>query len=214
MWVKKLAGVLVSVCFSVAAWAEVDHHGLYVGGGAGKVKWAGEYAKGVHLYQTTQNLEGGVGAGSVYWGFNFNRIIGLEMDMFVTRDMAETNRYEAQLVQINVGPRVYLPIGERFALSFKMAVAGNAYGETWRRSTTNNGEKKLFWSGGSMTFGLGAHYAVTNNIHLRMTYDMSNPERNLRPAEDDVDNGSGGFWQQPQLDLEIRKAMVGMHYQF
>jgi len=212
---RKFTLACACLLMSGGALAEVDHDGFYVGGGFGHANFTIDY-EGQHLYQSSESVKDGIGSGSVFAGYNFTRMFGLELEMVTTGDLAESEDYEAAVFQISLAPRIEISLGHHVSLHGQFGVASTTYVESWDDVTAkknSNAEDTLTWSGTSLTAGLGVEIAVFSGLNVRIAYDYTDVS-DVSVSDSTAKDGNGATWKVPDLELELSRASVGVFWQF
>lgn len=159
-----------------------DNRGFYIGGAVNKT----ELGSG--------DISGSADATGfgIYGGYQFNDWFGLESNFFAA-DVGEDD-LDVVAGALTFTPTFTARFNETFSVFAKVGVASMAvvvdgYGEDFTAS------------GFGLTYGIGLNAAITENLNLRVSYDMSKGDIDEDSYIDDV-------------DAEIEQLALGLHYQF
>ncbi|WP_299793226.1 porin family protein [uncultured Shewanella sp.] len=174
---------LLAIFASTSVMAANDHTGFYVGGSLGQLELK---AKG---------SETGFGLGA-YGGYNFNEWFGLEANLFVSGDLGD--RY----TDIGAGTFAFTPkftyqIDDTYSVYGKVGIASMAV------VTKDGFYGNEDFSGFGWAYGVGVNASVTENLNIRLGYDVVTGE-----LDSEYYNGA------QNIDTDISNFALGMHYQF
>jgi opacity protein-like surface antigen len=201
-----LSGLMLVMCATCVNAEHIDHLGGFVGGAFGATKFVGEFDSSPYFSDVDEKA----GTINVYGGYNFNRYFGLEGTILISGDLSTGSNYDASYDEITITPKLTVPISERFAFYFKAGVSLASYSEVYDLVPAF-ADDEYFWGGVGLTAGLGVQIAVMQYLHLRISYDHSSIE--FKPTEDTAFDGTFVFVV-PDLDADINRTSIGMHYQF
>jgi opacity protein-like surface antigen len=168
--------------FALPVIAENDHTGFYVGGAVNNVEFKVDDAE-----KTT-----GLG---IYGGYNFSHWFGLEANLFASGNLGDD---EADVIAatFTVTPKFTWQFNDTFSGYAKIGLASMALAIDTPYSDTT-------FSGVGITYGVGLTASVTENLNIRLSYDVTRGD-----LESDDYN-----WVN-DLDSEIKQLALGLHYQF
>ncbi|WP_345742555.1 porin family protein [Shewanella algicola] len=161
-----------------------DNNGFYIGGAINKT----ELGSG-----DTSGSADATGFG-IYGGYQFNDWFGLESNFFAA-DVGEDG-LDVVAGALTFTPTFTARFNETLSVFAKVGVASMAvvvdgYGEDFTAS------------GFGFSYGIGLNAAITENLNLRLSYDMS---------KGDLDIDEYGYID--DIDTEIEQLALGLHYQF
>ncbi|QYJ79063.1 porin family protein [Shewanella acanthi] len=159
-----------------------DSTGFYIGGALNQTTLDDSY-----------DSISGTGLG-LYGGYNFNSWFGLESNLFGSGDLGEQG-FDISVAVFNVTPKFTWQVNETFGLYAKIGLASAAV------NVSGYGIDEDF-TGYGWTFGVGMNMAMTENLNLRLSYDVTEGE--LEADHYDFDD----------FDGEIQQLAIGLHYQF
>lgn len=140
---------------------------------------------------------------AIYGGYNFNDWFGLEANFFVTGNAANDNSYDAAFGALSLTPKVTVRVTPAVAFYAKAGPSSMAYVEDYDyRDSYGSHSGDESWDAVVWTYGVGAEFAVTNNVIVRVAYDHYSGDLE---HEDDYYS---------DLDTEIGQTSLGVHYQF
>ncbi|NMH67165.1 porin family protein [Shewanella salipaludis] len=178
---------LLTLFATTQAAAETDKTGFYVGGAINNIK----------LDVVDSNFdEAGIGFG-VYAGYNFNEWFGLESNLFVSGDLGD-NHSDIGAGALTLTPKLTLQFNDVFSGYVKAGLASMAVVEEV------SGEGDVDFSGIGWAYGLGFNAAVTEQLNIRLSYDITRGDLDSDDFYFDADN----------IDMKISQFALGMHYQF
>ncbi len=197
----KVCVFLAALGLSTTAAAEATdfNNGWYLGGYIGnasvKVK-----APGSVLTDESDFVSG------PYLGYAFNSMFSLEGNILLTDNLAGVNRpdlSEAWVLSMSFTPKFSYQVAPKVALYGKVGLALVDYYEEYVTPTYPKGENES-WLDLAFTYGLGAQFDISNNIKMRVEYDVINAD--LENAE--------SLSSMKYVDLDMDRTLVGLHYQF
>ena len=178
------AASLLAVFASSNVVAANDHSGFYVGGSVGQLKLKAE-----------GNSDSGIGYG-IYGGYNFNDWFGLETHMFLSGDLGG-NGQDKGAGYLALTPKFTYQIDDTFSVYGKIGIASMAV--VFERD--NQRDEDL--SGFGVVYGVGINASVTENLNIRLGYDI---------VKGDLD--SDFPFNRKDIDTDISSLALGVHYQF
>lgn len=197
--------------------AGFDSSGWYVGGALSDLGLDGDFEySSIPVKIPVERSATGI---SVYGGYHFNRLLGLEATITISSNMADNISYlpglavfdyDAALSEIAIAPKLTIPIGERFSFFLKGGVAIATYSELYD-NVPLAADDAFFWGGYGFIAGAGFQVAVMQHLFLRLNYDYSDLE--FEPTDDTFFNGVT-INELPDINTTLEKVSVGLHYQF
>lgn len=175
-----VAASLLTVFASSNVVAANDHSGFYVGGSVGQLKLKAE-----------GNNDSGIGYG-VYGGYNFNDWFGLETNMFLSGDLGG-NGQDKGAGYLALTPKFTYQIDDTFSVYGKIGIASMA--------VDNQRYEDL--SGFGVVYGVGINASVTENLNIRLGYDI---------VKGDLDAYLP--FNRKDIHTDISSLALGVHYQF
>ena len=180
--------VLLSLIGSASVVAETDKTGFYVGGEFGAIKIkpdvSGAESKSGQSY-------------GAYGGYNFNDWFGLEGTVYASSDFSDNGDDSLTLSSFAVSPKFTFVLNETFSLYGKMGLSF-----TGMRIDANN-DRYIDYFGASFIIGAGVNAALTEHLNLRLGYDYTS-----------VSLDSNDYGGENDIDLDVSRFTLGMHYQF
>lgn len=161
-----------------------DNSGFYIGGAVNKTELGSDDASG---------SVDATGFG-IYGGYQFNDWFGLESNFFAA-DVGDD--YEDVVAgALTFTPTFTARFNETFSVFAKVGVASMAV-------VVDGYYDDFTASGIGFTYGIGLNAALTENLNIRLSYDMS---------KGDLDIDEYGYVN--DIDAEIEQLALGLHYQF
>lgn len=144
-------------------------------------------------------------AGKLYAGYQFNEYFALE------GSLGGYDALDGDLVTVGdmkflaIQPKVILPVGERFNLFAKAGVSYfNAEFKASNSILGSAGYTTLSDTAFAGMYGLGAEFALTDNLHLEASWDYMNPELEVVKLAD----------ANAKVEAEISVLSLGVSYHF
>lgn len=144
-------------------------------------------------------------AGKLYAGYQFNEYFALE------GSLGGYDALDGDLVTVGdmkflaIQPKVILPVGERFSVFAKAGVSYfNAEFKASNSILGSAGYTTLSDTAFAGMYGLGAEFALTDNLHLEASWDYMNPELEVVKLAD----------ANAKVEAEISVLSLGVSYHF
>jgi len=144
-------------------------------------------------------------AGKLYAGYQFNEYFALE------GSLGGYDALDGDLVTVGdmmffaIQPKVILPVGERFNLFAKAGLSYfNAEFKASNSIVGSTGYTTLSDTAFAGMYGLGAEFALTDNLHLEASWDYMNPELEVVKLAD----------ANAKVEAEISVLSLGVSYHF
>lgn len=187
--------LLVSACCAHAQDERSENTGWYVGGALGSASTEVSVVYGAQKERTESYV--------VYGGYNFTDWFGLEANFFVTGDAASDNSYSSAFGGLSFTPKLTFHVTPAVAFFAKAGPSSMAYAEEYKyHDMYGSHSSEQAWAAIVWTYGVGAEFAVTDSVRIRVAYDHYSGD-----LEDEDDYYS-------DLDTELNQASIGVHYQF
>lgn len=161
-----------------------DDSGFYLGGAINKTELSSD---------DVNDSTDATGFG-IYGGYQFNDWFGLESNLFAA-DIGEDS-IDAAVGALTFTPTFTARINETFSVFAKVGIASMAV-------VVESYYDDFTASGIGFTYGVGLNAALTENLNLRVSFDIS---------KGDLDIDEYGYID--NLDAEIEQLALGLHYQF
>ncbi|MCL1115409.1 porin family protein [Shewanella basaltis] len=161
-----------------------DDSGFYLGGAINKTELSSD---------DVNDSTDATGFG-IYGGYQFNDWFGLESNLFAA-DIGEDS-IDAAVGALTFTPTFTARINETFSVFAKVGIASMAV-------VVESYYDDFTASGIGFTYGIGLNAALTENLNLRVSFDIS---------KGDLDIDEYGYID--NLDAEIEQLALGLHYQF
>jgi opacity protein-like surface antigen len=187
--------LLVSTCCAYAQDVDSKNKGWYVGGAVGSASTEVGIGYGAQKERTESY--------AVYGGYNFTDWFGLEANFFVTGDAASDSSYSSAFGALSFTPKLTLHVTPAVAFFAKAGPSSMAYVEEYKyHDMYGSHSNEQSWAAIVWTYGVGAVFAVTDNLRVRVAYDHYSGD-----LEDDDDYYS-------DVDTKLNQSSIGLHYQF
>ncbi|MBR9728352.1 porin family protein [Shewanella intestini] len=185
-----IAAAAVVISMSAPALAEQapthnSDNGFYVGGSVSQMTLKDS---------DDHHSESGAGVG-VYGGYQFNHWFALEANLAVSGDLNDNSDTDITAGTLAITPVFTYQFNDVLAAYAKVGVASMAV------VADPNYSDDITYSGIGFAYGAGIKAALTDNLYLRVSYDISTGN-----VEDDDSNDD--------FDVDIKQFALGMHYQF
>lgn len=161
-----------------------DDSGFYLGGAINKTELSSD---------DVNDSTDATGFG-IYGGYQFNDWFGLESNLFAA-DIGEDS-IDAAVGALTFTTTFTARINETFSVFAKVGIASMAV-------VVESYYDDFTASGIGFTYGIGLNAALTENLNLRVSFDIS---------KGDLDIDEYGYID--NLDAEIEQLALGLHYQF
>lgn len=186
-----------------------NNNGWYVGGAIG-LSTVDMRANGIEHDDDSESF-------IAYGGYNFTEWFGLEGGFLITGDIANNQDSidSAYYSAASLTPKFTFQLTPRAALFAKVGLAAFTYTERDKDGTKKNSYDNLYkrtrnWDDVVATFGLGADYAATSNIHIRLAYDYFSGD--LEKSDYDHHSQDGDNYE--EIDAKLNQISLGVNYQF
>ena len=171
---------LVGLLTSSLAVAGTDTEGFYVGGTLGNANFSiGDFDESAISF-------------GAYGGYQFNENFALEGTLFTTADFADYGGLYA--TSLTFAPKASINVNETFSVFAKLGVAS-----TGMRSEEEG--QNFDASGFGWIWGVGVNAAITEHLHIRVSYDYIDTELEFDEFDETIDS-------------ELSNLTLGLHYQF
>lgn len=166
---------------------QVDHRGVYVGGGYGLISASGD-----------DDFDDDDDAYNVFIGTQFNQMISLEAG-YLDFGKFGNDTFNTKLDGYTLGLKLGLPVTERITLFVK----GGNY---WWDADLSGFDNTLSLDGNELFYGAGASFAISKNWQLNLDYTRYDFE-----FEDDE---IGIFSNVDKFNGEVDYASLSVQYTF
>lgn len=191
---KKLIATLavLSALSSTSAFAATDYTGFYIGGGGSNIDLDIKHVNG----------DFSANGATLYGGYNFSDWMGIEGTISAATGLGK-NGVDLSIATFSVGPKFTFILSDKVSLFTKVALASTAleddsndWDDDW------DWDDEADWSGFGYSLAAGVHFAMTDKLNLRLSYEYTDTELDADSRYDS------------DLDGELNIITLGLHYQF
>ena len=191
---KKLLATLavISALSANSAIAATDYTGFYIGGGGSNID--------LDIKHVNEDLS--ANGATLYGGYNFSDWMGIEGTLTAATGLGK-NGLDLSIATFSVGPKFTFILSDKVSVFTKVALASTAleddsndWDDDW------DWEDEADWSGFGYSLTAGVHFAMTDKLNLRLSYEYTDTELDADSRYDS------------DLDGELNIVTLGLHYQF
>lgn len=201
---NQLLFTLITLSASVHA-QQVDHNdtGFYVGSEVGSTSVKSEYSAYTYRFPRSEykqySSKTTASSFGIYGGYRFTPYLGLESTLLavpLNRGVSGNSSSDAALASLTITPKVMVRTSKWLSVYGRAGIAISALCDA---------DSNDCWSGALKTGGIGAQFDLTDNVKIRVGYDITKGtiEKDL-PSNNSIND----------IAISLNRLAASVHYQF